>query len=284
MKLRLNSSILISLSLITLSLGIFSIYQTKLKELQTLKNDKVIYQYNNIQPNKTQREFYEKELTEKCKASAQLSDIDNFKSELNKKIEASRENQKLYELEQLQDTPSSSLDIESGAYQDKFLYNNQLNQNRQNRLQSKYNLLSHTIHPYLGTPYVWGGTSMRGMDCSGFVQSVYKDLGYKLPRKSSYQSFEGITVPRDKLEPGDLLFFDTHSYRDSSDITTPRQEQLNYLDVVKGYKPNEVSHVGIYMGNGYMVHASSGDNKIMYTDINTYYYTVRFLYAKRIIK
>ena len=111
---------------------------------------------------------------------------------------------------------------------------------------------------YLGVPYVWGGDhATKGMDCSSFVKRVYGDLGYKLPRVSKDQSKVGELVPRNKLRPGDLLFFDTFSHRDSKDIRTPTEEMEAANLVYNGYKPNKVSHVGIYIGEGKMVHASS---------------------------
>ncbi len=137
---------------------------------------------------------------------------------------------------------------------------------------------------YLGIPYVWGGTSgTRGLDCSGFVQLVYKELGYNLPRVSRDQAKYGLLVSRQELLPGDLLFFDTTNYRDSSDITTPTKEMQYAIQVETGQVYNTVSHVGIYAGEGIMIHASSGDGMIAYADLNSNYYKNRFLWARRVI-
>ena len=82
-----------------------------------------------------------------------------------------------------------------------------------------------------GKPYVWGGTGPRGYDCSGLTSSAYKAAGVSIPRTSRAQSTAGVFVPRANLKPGDLIFF---------------------------YNP--VGHVGMYIGNGQMVHApTSGD-------------------------
>lgn len=95
--------------------------------------------------------------------------------------------------------------------------------------------------PYLGIPYKYGGNSLSGLDCSGFVQKVYSDLGVNLPRTSSEQSKVGTDVPRNGnscsgWQPGDLLF-----WKDKGSD-----------------KP--ASHVAIYLGNGYMAHApKTGD-------------------------
>ena len=83
----------------------------------------------------------------------------------------------------------------------------------------------------VGDPYVWGGSGPNGFDCSGLTSYAYRAVGVSLPHSSRAQSQMGQAVSRDQLQPGDLVFF---------------------------YSP--VSHVGIYIGNGQMVHApTSGD-------------------------
>lgn len=79
---------------------------------------------------------------------------------------------------------------------------------------------------FLGTPYVWGGTTPDGFDCSGYVRYVYAHFGVYLPRTSREQSQVGQTVNLAEAQPGDLVFFH-----------------------------NPVSHVGIYIGDGMYVHA-----------------------------
>jgi cell wall-associated NlpC family hydrolase len=79
-----------------------------------------------------------------------------------------------------------------------------------------------------GKPYVWGGTGPGGYDCSGLTSAAYKAAGISIPRTSKAQATAGVPVDKAHLQPGDLIFF---------------------------YSP--VSHVGMYIGNGQMVHSST---------------------------
>lgn len=161
----------------------------------------------------------------------------------------------------------------------------QQNINYNSSYNSKLNSLDEISKDLIGTPYVWGGTTpYKGMDCSGYTQYVMKQLGYNIPRVSRDQSKYGTLVSRTSLRKGDLLFFDTTNPRDASDIKTPTQELQYAQQAEDGYKPTNVSHVGIYMGNGVMLHASSGDGIITYADLNSTYYKNRFLHARRVIK
>lgn len=96
---------------------------------------------------------------------------------------------------------------------------------------------------FVGNPYVWGGTSLtNGADCSGFVQSVYKNFGYSLPRTCTPQSNAGTPVSIAALQPGDLVFYD--------------------------HGTGSCEHVGIYIGNGQIVHASSSRTGIKISNVN----------------
>lgn len=90
---------------------------------------------------------------------------------------------------------------------------------------------------YIGNPYVWGGTDpVNGADCSGFVQSIYRDYGFSLPRVAEDQAYYGTQIPVEEALPGDLIF-----YMNSS-----------------GY----IYHVAMYAGDGYTVEAMNSDNGI----------------------
>lgn len=115
--------------------------------------------------------------------------------------------------------------------------------------------LTSTAHSYLGTPYLMGGTTRRAIDCSAFIQNVYRAHGIKLPRTADVQYNRGKKVPRGQEQPGDLVFFET-------------------------YLPG-ASHVGIYLGGGKFIHASSSRG-VTITPLNSYYFGPRYLGAKRV--
>lgn len=98
-----------------------------------------------------------------------------------------------------------------------------------------------TAMKYLGNPYVYGGTSLTsGTDCSGFTQGVMKLMGVNIPRTSKAQSKYGTLVSKNQLQKGDLLFF--------------------------GHSSSSIFHVGLYIGDGKMIHASTPSTGIIISD------------------
>ncbi|MDD2903202.1 MAG: C40 family peptidase [Syntrophales bacterium] len=122
-------------------------------------------------------------------------------------------------------------------------------------------LLTRAYH-YLGTPYRLGGSleTGRATDCSGFVQYIYQQANIDLPRSSSEQAREGTVVSRSlnfaRLLPGDLLFF--------------------------GNRSRHINHVGIYLGDGKMIHASNSHHKVVISDLDEPYLQGAFVVAKRL--
>ncbi len=111
---------------------------------------------------------------------------------------------------------------------------------------------------YMGTPYVLGGNSQNGIDCSGLVSACASAQGVTLPRRSSLQAEIGRMVTRSELQPGDILFFNDR--RDS------------------GY----LSHTGIYMGGSRFIHASSNLGRVGVSSLSEDYYSRHFAFGRRI--
>jgi len=114
---------------------------------------------------------------------------------------------------------------------------------------------------FYGVRYSYGGTSpSTGFDCSGFVQFVFKNFGIHLERTAAGMAMaNGKRVSYNEIRPGDLLFFDTDGGK------------------------NYINHVGIYLGDGKFIHASSAKRRVTITDLNSFYGRF-YMMAKRVIK
>ncbi|MFQ5603659.1 MAG: C40 family peptidase [bacterium] len=134
--------------------------------------------------------------------------------------------------------------------------------NRANRARpasSFEQLMTREIESYLGVPYKWGGSSRSGMDCSGFVRTVYENAaGISLPRKAKDMFKSGRFIEKQELKFGDLVFFEN----------------------IENYG---VSHVGIYLGENKFAHASTSKGVVI-SNLNEAYYRKRFIGARKVFR
>lgn len=122
----------------------------------------------------------------------------------------------------------------------------------------KGELLVKLAKRYLGCPYVWGGSSPSGFDCSGYTSYVYRQFGISINRTAAEQAEQGKRVSKSELQLGDLVMFDTNG----------------------GY--NHINHVGIYIGGGRFIHASNPGDDVKISDLDESYYARSYMTARRI--
>ncbi|WP_082023286.1 NlpC/P60 family protein [Sporosarcina koreensis] len=117
-----------------------------------------------------------------------------------------------------------------------------------------------TAKKFNGLPYLWAGTSGFGLDCSGFTYSVYRQHGIELPRDASVQAVHGTAVAKNRLQPGDLLFF-AHNRGQGS-----------------------VHHVGMYIGDGKMIHSPNPKRTVEIMPITAEPYNREYAGARRYLR
>ena len=116
--------------------------------------------------------------------------------------------------------------------------------------------LRNAVDAWYGTPYVYGGSSTQGVDCSAFVQALYRDvLGLRVPRTTERQSRAGRTIPVDDAQTGDLVFF------------RPTRKQ---------------NHVGVYLGDGEFAHASTSQG-VMVSSLTESYWQQVYWMTRRLL-
>lgn len=117
-------------------------------------------------------------------------------------------------------------------------------------------IIAQTAERFVGIPYKWGGNNVAdGLDCSGFTKAVYNLCGINIPRTAQEQYNAGGGIAKDDLDEGDLIFF--------------------------GESKNKITHVGIYVGGGKMVHAPKRGEEIKTAKISEGYFSSRFVGARR---
>ena len=112
---------------------------------------------------------------------------------------------------------------------------------------------------FVGYPYVYGGSSPSGFDCSGFTSYIYKQFGYSINRTASAQLDNGYAVSMSELQPGDLVMFK------------------------KGSTSKRATHVGLYIGNNQFVHASTSSVGVIISSMSEAYYTTGFVGGRRLV-
>lgn len=119
-----------------------------------------------------------------------------------------------------------------------------------------YSELKSTASQYIGTPYKYGGTTLNGIDCSAYTGLVFSKFGISLPRTSRDQYQQGTAVSKSNLIPGDLVFFNTSG--------------------------SGISHVGIYIGGGDFISATTSSGVAVDSISDPYYWGSKYVGARRV--
>ena len=154
-----------------------------------------------------------------------------------------------------------------GSYNAHYSYDQYNNSHQQGNRQERFNSyggsnpitnnIEHVAKSLLGTDYQYGASGPSQYDCSGFTKYVFSKQGINLPRTSRDQAKVGQFVPARELQKGDLVFFSSK-------------------------KTSKVAHVGIYLGRGEFIHASSSKDQVTISNLNSNYYSKHFKWGRRV--
>lgn len=120
-------------------------------------------------------------------------------------------------------------------------------------------LVVKTAYELLGKSYVYGASGPNSFDCSGLTRFIYQKVGVNLPHSAADQFQSGIRIGRNELSPGDLVFFSNNG-------------------------GTVISHVGVYVGDGMFIHASTPQTGVIKTSLNASYYDCNYRGAVRLIR
>jgi len=180
----------------------------------------------------------EKLLAMKSENEAKLSDLNKEKAEQNTLIAQLKSQESQYGA-QIRAAEAAALAASQAAIAKIRKSSTGVAVSRGSAIYSSNAIIAYASN-YLGVPYVWGGTTPSGFDCSGFVQYVFAHFRINLPRVASDQQRVGTYVTRDELQPGDLVFFGDPAH-----------------------------HVGIYVGDGCMIHAPHTGDVVKVQKLNS---------------
>ena len=134
-----------------------------------------------------------------------------------------------------------------------------------NRLsrKEKVEVVIKTARSFKGTPYKWGGTTRKGMDCSGLLLNSFQAIGQDIPRTTDKQKKLGKKVPKNEIRKGDLVFF----------ATSKKKRKITHVGLVTEVRKGEV----------FFIHASTSKG-VMESSLDNPYWKKRFRMARRVIR
>jgi cell wall-associated NlpC family hydrolase len=175
----------------------------------------------------------------------QIADLEAAEQRRQERLQA-QARARLAAAQQPDDAPYAATPIESAS--DPYATDTQLAP----VADSRYGGVVGIAMQYLGVPYVWGGASPSGFDCSGFIMYVYAQVGVSLPHHAASQYSHGTPVSRDQLQPGDLVFF------------------------------NGLGHAGIYIGGGQFIHAPHTGDVVKISSLSDSWYASTWVGGRRL--